>query len=160
MQSVLSGIFDDAENRYLPNETLGKLNQYVKSIPLRVATYRALRDNEVKIMQVVANRLETEFAAKYGVATVEQSLRHGLLLLRHAAMGLLMDDAAYLDRQLLDWLKESMRIHQTSAIDAALLRYLRQVLAKAMNAQQLALLDPLLASVQKSLTVASAVAVN
>jgi Phycobilisome protein len=160
MQSILSGLFDDAENRYLPPETLTKLNQYVKSLPLRIATYRALRDHEVKIMQVVANRLETEFAANHGVETVEQSLRHGLLILRHCAMALLMDDAEYLERQLLGWLRESMQIHQTAPIDMALWRYLRQVLHKAMSAPQFGLLDPMIVGVQKALTVAEAAALS
>lgn len=152
MHSILSGLFDDAENRYLPPDNLKRLNQYVKSVPLRIATYRALRDNEVKIMQVVANRLETEFVAKYGVERIEQALRHGLLVLRHTAMALLMEDGEYLERQLLGWLRESMTIHGTTPIDTALLRYLRQVLAKAMNPQQLTLLDPMLVGVQKSLS--------
>ncbi len=156
MHSILTGLFDDAENRYLPPETLTKLNQYVKSLPLRVATYRALRDHEVKIMQVVANRLETEFAANHRIETIEQSIRHGLLILRHCAMALLMDDPSYPDRQLLGWLSESSQIQQTGAIDAVLLRYLRQVLNKAMNAQQFGLLDPLLVSVQTSLNAALA----
>jgi hypothetical protein len=152
MQSILSGLFDDAENRYLPPDHLKRLNHYVKSVPLRIATYRALRDNEVKIMQVVANRLETEFVAKYGIERIEQSLRHGLLVLRHAAMALLMDDGEHLERQLLGWLRESISIQGTREIDTALFRYLRQVLAKAMNPQQLSLLDPMLVEVQKSLS--------
>jgi hypothetical protein len=154
MKSMLSSLYDDAENRYLNTETLTGLNHYVKSVPLRVATYRALRDNEIKIMQVVADRLETEFASLHTAEQVEQvekTITHGLLVMRHSAIALLMDDPEYLETRLLNWLRETMAIEATGPIDAALFRYLRQILAKAMNPQQLALLDPLLVMAQKSL---------
>jgi hypothetical protein len=150
-KSMLSGLYDDAENRYLNAETLTGLNHYVKSVPLRVATYRALRDNEIKIMQVVADRLETEFASQHTVEQVEKTITHGLLVMRHSAIALLMDDPGYLETRLLNWLRETITIEATGPIDAALFRYLRQILTKAMNPQQLALLDPLLVMAQKSL---------
>jgi hypothetical protein len=154
MQPTLSSLFDDAENRYLNGESLTELHRYVKSMPSRVAVYRLLRDNEVKIMQVVADRLSQEFSAKASVETIECTLRHGLLVMRHGAMAMLMDDAHQLEEKLFSWLRETMLIHDTTMIDRSLYKYLKQVLAKALNPQQMALVEPLFVQIQTVLLAA------
>jgi hypothetical protein len=144
MHPTFAGVFDDAENRYLPTDSLKSIHRYVKSVPLRISVYRLLRDNECKIMQVVADRLVADFGETAAEATIERSVSHGLLVMRHCAMAMLMDNAQQLEPQLLGWLRESMQIHGTDQLDTALYRYLRQVLTKAINPQQLAVIDPLL----------------
>jgi hypothetical protein len=152
MHPTFAGVFDDAENRYLPTDSLKSIHRYVKSVPLRISVYRLLRDNECKIMQVVADRLVADFGETAAEATIERSVSHGLLVLRHCAMAMLMDNAQQLEPQLLGWLRESMQIHGTDQLDTALYRYLRQVLTKAINPQQLAVIDPLLIQAQGYLT--------
>ncbi len=152
MHPTFAGAFDDAENRYLSTDSLKEIHRYVKSVPLRISVYRTLRDHECKIMQVVADRLTADFGETTPEATIERSICHGLLVLRHGAMAMLMDNAQQLEPQLLGWLRESMQIHGTDKLDAALYRYLRQVLTKAMNPPQLALIEPLLIQSQAYLT--------
>jgi hypothetical protein len=152
MHPTFAGVFDDAENRYLPADRLKEIHRYMKSVPVRLSLYRTLRDHEAKIMQVVADRLTHDFAASAEVNTIERAITHGLLVTRHCAMAMLMDNSQQLEPQLLNWLRESMQIHGTLAIDTALYRYLRQVLSKALNPQQQALIDPLLQQVQGYLT--------
>jgi hypothetical protein len=152
MHPTFAGVFDDAENRYLPTDSLKEIHRYVKSVPQRLTVYRMLRDHECKIMQVVADRLVADFGETEAEATIERSVTNGLLVMRHCAMAMLMDNAQQLEPQLLNWLRESMQIHRTETLDAALYRYLRQVLAKAINPQQLTLIDPLLVQAQSYLT--------
>lgn len=147
MQPTFAGVFDDAENRYLPTASLQEIHRYVKSVPLRLGLYRTLRDHEVKIMQVVADRLEADFAT-VETATIERSVQNGLLVVRYCAMAMLLDNAQQLEPQLLDWLRESMAIHGTQPLDQALYHYLRQVLGKALKPQQMQLMEPLLMQVQ------------
>ncbi|MBE9028979.1 hypothetical protein IQ266_04275 [filamentous cyanobacterium LEGE 11480] len=148
MHPTFAGVFDDAEKRYLPTDSLKEIHRYVKSVPLRINLYRMLRDNEVKIMQVVADRLVADFETTETAATIERSLQNGLLLMRHCAMAMLMDNSQQLEPQLLNWLRESMQIHGTETVDASLYGYLRQVLAKVLNPQQLPLIDGLLTQAQ------------
>jgi hypothetical protein len=143
MQSPLNNLFDDAETAYLNKEALIQLHQYMKSLPQRIAIYRSLRDNEVKIMQIVADRLSQEFGQSHSESTIEQSLCNGLLVMRSLAMALLNSDVDAVEAKLLSWLREVMEIHGTEAIDTALYKYLKQVLAKALNPQQMAIVEPL-----------------
>lgn len=150
MQPTFAGIFDDAENRYLPTESLKDIHRYAKSVPLRLGLYRTLRDHEMKIMQVVADRLTTDFPAVDEIK-VERALQNGMLVVRYCAMAMLMDNAQQLEPQLLDWLKESIAIHGTQKLDEALHHYLHQVLTKALKPQQMDLLEPLLNQAQAGL---------
>jgi Phycobilisome protein len=152
MHPTFAGVFDDAENRYLPTDSLKEIHRYVKSVPQRLTVYRLLRDHECKIMQVVADRLVADFGETEAETTIERSVMNGLLVMRHCAIAMLMDNAQQLEPQLLSWLRESMQIHRTEKLDTALYRYLRQVLTKAINPQQLALIDPLLVQAQSYLT--------
>jgi Phycobilisome protein len=152
MHPTFAGVFDDAENRYLSTDSLKEIHRYVKSVPHRLNVYRTLRDHEAKIMQVVADRLVADFGETTPEVTIERSVTNGLLVVRHCAMAMLLDNAQQLEPQLLGWLRESMQIHGTEILDVALYRYLRQVLTKAMNPQQLALIDPLLIQAQGYLT--------
>ncbi|MBW4578513.1 MAG: hypothetical protein KME42_02945 [Tildeniella nuda ZEHNDER 1965/U140] len=150
MHPQIETIFDEAEHRYLKSEELGVINQYVSSLPERIDTYRTLRDRELAIMQQVADQLETVLPQET-VENLERSLKNALLLLRYSAMGMLLNDEAFVQERLLSWLTTTLSIYNTRAIDTALFRLLNQRLTQALTAQQINLVGPYIAKVQTAI---------
>lgn len=143
MQFPIAGIFDEAENRYLQPEELRHIGQYVSSLPARMSAYRAVRDQEVAVMQQVANQLEMELP-DVATATLERSIKNAMLSLRYCALAMLLNDENVVQKRLLNWLSESIQLHDTAAIDTVLFQRLKQQLRLALNAQQMATFEPFL----------------
>jgi hypothetical protein len=150
MHPQIETIFDEAEHRYLKAEELGVISQYVSSLPERLETYRALRDRELEIMQQVADQLEVSLPQE-SVDNLERSLKNALLLLRYSAMGMLLNDEAFVQERLVDWLTKTMSLHNTRTIDTALFRLLNQRLMQALTAKQINLVGPYIAKVQTAI---------
>lgn len=141
MHPQIESMFDEAENRYLKPEELGCLNQYVESLPSRLETYRYLRDQEITIMQDVAENLEKQFSEE-DVATLERCLKNALLILRYSAMGMLLNDDNFLNHRLINWLEGTAKAYQTEAIDQALYQLLNARLNDVLTPAQVQLLTP------------------
>lgn len=141
MHPHIESLFDEAENRYLKPEELNLINQYVGSLPARMDAYRALRDRELEVMQAVADQLQAELPQEK-IETLERSIKNALLVLRYCAMGMLLDDEGFVQKRLLNWLSETLKVYNTQAIDAVLYRLLDQQLAQALSPQQVQLLSP------------------
>ena len=150
MHPQIETIFDEAEHRYLKPEELGVINQYVSSLPERLNTYRTLRDHELEMMQQVANQLEAALPNE-AIENLERSLKNALLLLRYSAMGMLLNDEAFVQSRLLSWLTTTISIHNTQAIDTALFRLLNQRLTQSLTAKQINLIGPYIAKVQAAI---------
>ncbi|MEB3293075.1 MAG: hypothetical protein VKJ24_07935 [Synechococcales bacterium] len=151
MQAILEEIFDEPDRRYLSGSEVGEISQYVKSLPERLMTYRTLRDRETQFMQAVADQLEVEMPTTI-TDVLEQSVRHGILVLRHCAMAMLMNDEQYLSDRLLNWLSETAQIHQTEASDLTIYRLMQAQLGKVLNPNQIMLFQPFLDQVQARMT--------
>jgi hypothetical protein len=147
MHPQIEALFDEAENRYLKPEELNLVNQYFQSLPLRMDAYRALRDRELDVMQWVADRLEAELPQETTL-NLERSLKNALLMLRHCAMGMLLNDEAFVENRLLNWLSNTTEVYGTATIDTVLHRLLNQRLAQVLNQQQSGLLNPHLTKAQ------------
>ncbi|HTL89905.1 MAG TPA: hypothetical protein VL134_10925, partial [Leptolyngbya sp.] len=132
MQFPIDGIFDEAENLYLKPEELQAVGQYVGSIAERTAAYRALRDQELNIMQQAAEQLQREMPSVEDAA-LERAIKNGMLVLRHCGMAMLIDDANLVQKRLLSWLKDSIELHQAQGVDAALFRLMKQQLRISLN---------------------------
>jgi hypothetical protein len=143
MHPQLESVFDEAENRYLTSEELGILTQYVDSLPDRLATYRTIRDQELDIMQIVANQLEVELSQEQTV-TLERSIRNALLVLRYCAMGMLMDDEAFVKERLQGWLTEITKAYNMQTVDLVLYRLLNESLSQTLTSAQNELIQPFL----------------
>lgn len=150
MHPQLEAIFDEAENRYLKPEELKLINQYVESLPARLEAYRNLRDQELEIMQWVADQLQTQFAQE-PVEHLERSLKNALLMLRYCSMGMLLDDEAFVEDRLLSWVKQTVKVYNTEKFDIALYRLMNQRLTQALGAKQMSFLSPILAMAQNAL---------
>lgn len=141
MNPNIEDMFDEAENRYLKPEELNHLNHYVDSLPSRLETYRYLRDQEISIMQKVADSLEKQFPDGE-IAILERCLKNALLILRYSAMGMLLNDENFLKNRLINWLEGTAKAYQTEVIDQALYNYLNDFLGEALTTHQLELLNP------------------
>jgi Phycobilisome protein len=147
MQSPIETVFDEAESRYLKTEELRSLGKYVVSLPERVSAYRALRDQELTIMQQVADQLQIKLPdAKPGV--LERSLKNGILVLRYCAMGMLLADEAFVRSRLLHWLTDSIQLHGTQAIETTVYSLTLQTLKITLTPKQMAALEPFFTLVQ------------
>lgn len=150
MHPNLESIFDEAENRYLSADELGLISQYVESLPGRLDSYRNLRDNELEIMQLVANDLQAQLPQS-SVDVLERSVKNGLLILRYCAMGMLLNDETLIRDRLLGWLTELSKVYDTTEIDSVLFRLMHQHLGRMLPPQQMTLLAPMLEMVQSEL---------
>lgn len=150
MHPQIDTIFDNAEKRYLKPEELDVLNQYVDSLPGRLETYRILRDQEVDILQPVADQLQAALPNEKQ-EDLERSIKNALLMLRYCAMAMLLNDESFVQDRLLSWLEKSAQVYKTYSIDSTLYRLLNQRLSQTLTPQQLNLLKPPLALAQSSL---------
>jgi hypothetical protein len=158
MHPQIESLFDDAESRYLKLDELTVLNQYVDSLPQRLETYRHLRDQEIEIMQPVADQLQIELS-NASTAELERSLKNALLVLRYCSMAMLLNDDRFLQNRLLNWVSETAKVYNSQTIDTALYRLLNQRLSQVLSPAQLALVKPHLSLAQTALLNPSTMAV-
>jgi hypothetical protein len=147
MTFKLDSLFNSPDKTYLDTNDLTVLSQYVSSLPERIAVYRILRDQELAVMQPIADALQQR--SQEPEAKVERSVRNGLMVLRYVAMAMLLDDSAFVEGRLQGWLPEMVKAHETQALDQQLFKLLDQQLAKLLTPAQLNLLKPSLAKAQE-----------
>lgn len=149
MNTNLEAIFNEAEKRYLTTDELGAVGTYVDSLPDRLGLYRMLRDQEVDLLQKVADQLQQEYS-QASVPVLEHCIKNGVLALRSCALTMLMmDDNHIHDR--VTWLKQIQQTYQSQEMDASFYRLLEKQLTATLSPQQMALLQPPLTAVQNSL---------
>jgi hypothetical protein len=146
MTFKLDALFEAPDKRYLDSNDLNVLSQYVSSIPERVNVYRILRDQEVSIMQAVADALQQQ--TNQSEPLVERSVRNGLMVMRYAAMAMLLDDQTFVEERLRGWLPEIVKAYETQTLDRQLFQLLEQKLATVLTPPQLHLLKPVLQKAQ------------
>jgi hypothetical protein len=140
MTFKLDALFDAPDKQYLDASDLSTLSQYVSSIPDRMAVYRTLRDQEIAIMQPIADALQQQ--GGHPEALVEHSVRNGLMVLRYAAMAMLLDNEGFVEDRLQGWLPEMVKAYETQAVDQQLFQLLQVQLGKVFSPPQLNLLKP------------------
>jgi len=146
MTFKLDALFESPDKRYLDANDLSILSQYVSSIPERVRVYRTVRDQQVTIMQAVADTLQQQTNQPEDL--VERSIRNGLMVLRYVAMAMLLDDQGFIEERLRGWLPEIVKAYETQAIDRQLFQLLEQKLAAVLTQPQLHLMKPMLDQAQ------------
>lgn len=148
-QHILRKIELQPDKSYLTAQELNSLGRYVGSLADRVRAYRQLREWEVNLIQELVDRLPTPL--KENTSSLEQSIKQTILILRYAALGMLVDDVNLGRRRLEGWLPAMVTVYQTQAIDTLLLRSLNQQLPRLLTDSQFALLKPSLESAQQLL---------
>lgn len=150
MHPQIEAIFDEAENRYLQSEELQLITQYVESLPERLAAYRALRDQELNVMQEVVDQLQAQLPPESS-ELLERSIKNALLMLRSCGLSMLLNDESFVKTRFLDWISQSYKVFDTQAIDTVLYRLLNQRLTQVLSSQHMNLLNPMLMKAQNAL---------
>jgi len=141
MNPKLEALFDEPEKEYLRPDELNALSQFVSSLPDRIGFYRRLRDEEIPLMQAVADALQAQLPQE-SEEQLKRTVQNGVLTLRYAAMAMLMDDAGFVRKRLQTWLPDLVEAYGTLAIDQTLHRLLRQQLSQRYSAREVALIAP------------------
>ena len=147
MNPQLEMLFNEPEKAYLRSDELNTLSRFVSSLPERINFYRRLRNEELTLMQAVADALEKQFSQE-SEERLKRSLQNGILILRCAAMAMLMDDPDFVTKRLGAWLPDIVAAYDIQAIDTALYQLIKQHLAERFTSQQTALLFPGITSAQ------------
>ena len=150
MHPEIEALLDQAENRFLKAEELTAFKRQAATLSQRLKIYEFLREKEESIFQPVANKLEETFPDEKQ-ETLERSLKHWLLVLRYCAMAMLLNDQAFLEQRLLDWLSGIVEAHQTKKIEATICNLLQTRLKELLSEQARAILQPFLDQAQSIL---------
>ncbi|WP_204139342.1 hypothetical protein [Halomicronema sp. CCY15110] len=141
MNPKLEALFDEPEKGYLQADELNALSQFVSSLPERISFYQRLRNEEVTLMQSVADALQQQFPQE-SEAKLKRSIQNGILMVRYAAMAMLTDDIDMVTKRLESWLPEIVEAYDTKAIDIALYQLIKTQFAGRFSSTQMALLIP------------------
>ncbi|MEI6426860.1 MAG: hypothetical protein WCO45_00520 [Pseudanabaena sp. ELA607] len=147
MSSKIQEMIDKAQDRYLAADELKLLEEYVQSLPERLTLYRIIRDREVDLLQSVADRVPQELPNVQD-NDIETAIKDLILVLRYAAMAMLMNDESFLKERLLKWLGELSGMRDLRRLNEALYKLLQQVLKENLSATQIALIQPLITTAQ------------
>jgi hypothetical protein len=121
MNFKLDALFDATDKPYLDDNALGVITQYISSVPDRLKIYGLIRDNEVNIMQPIADALQQ--MPNQSDVLVERSVRNGLMVMRYMAMAMVLDDTNYLEERLEGWLPDIVKVYDTKVSGSAVLPY-------------------------------------
>jgi len=147
MPGKIQEMIDKAQDRYLAADELKLLEEYVQSLPERLTLYRMIRDREVDLLQIVADRVPQELPNVQD-NDIEIAIKDLILVLRYAAMAMLMNDESFLKERLLKWLGELSGMRDLRRLNEALYKLLQQVLKENLSATQIALIQPLITTAQ------------
>lgn len=132
-----------AESRYLELEELKILEGAVKAMPKRLALYKLIRNQELQILQTVADQLD-----KFTPPLIENGIKHLLLVMRYAAMAILTDDPNFFQTRLIDWLRQINTQEELRPIASDLYCVLFQTLKKELDSDQMTLIQSYLTEAQ------------
>lgn len=151
MNVTIQSLLYDADERYLKSGEIDTFKSYTTSLSQRLETYELLRDKEIAIFQPIANQLLASFPDQQ--QDLERSLKNWLAVLRYCAIAMLQNNSEFLERRLLEWLTDIVRVHQTQAIDTALYQGLQKQIPQILSNKQYSLLQPFLAQAAASLLI-------
>jgi hypothetical protein len=146
MNFKLDALFDATDKPYLDDNALGVITQYISSVPDRLKIYGLIRDNEVSIMQPIADALQQ--MPNQSDVLVERSTRNGLMVMRYMAMAMVLDDTNYLEERLEGWLPDIVKVYDTKVLDQQFFHMLPQQLAQVLSPAQQAMVKPYLDKAQ------------
>ncbi|MBT9316128.1 globin family protein [Leptothoe spongobia] len=148
-QHILRQLELQPDKSYITAQQMSILSQYVGSLADRIRAYRQIREWEINLIQELVDRLPVE--AKKNTSALEQSIKQTILILRYAALGMLVDDTHLGRRRLEDWLPTMVEVYQTQAVDTLLHRSLNQQLPRLLTDSQFSMLKPPLEAAQQLL---------
>lgn len=150
MQTELTELLVQAENRYLQTEELQGFKSYAETLAQRLKIYEFLRDREVMIFQPIAAQVPKLFPQEKE-ERLEQILQQWILILRHSAMAMLLNDSEYLKQRVIEWLSGLIKAHNTQSIDSQIYQLLLARLNELLSPKAIIFLQPFLEQVKTGL---------
>ncbi|MFM6192608.1 MAG: phycobilisome protein [Planktothrix sp.] len=150
MQTELTELLVQAENRYLQTEELQGFKSYAETLAQRLKIYEFLRDREVMIFQPIADQVPKLFPQEKE-ERLEQILQQWILILRHSAMAMLLNDSEYLKQRVIEWLSGLIKAHNTQSIDSQIYQLLLARLNELLSPKAIIFLQPFLEQVKTGL---------
>ncbi len=143
MHPELLSLLETAEQRYLEPKELELYRRHAASLNRRLQTYEMLREQETQIFQAIADRL-VKALPNESQENLERCLRYWLLIVRYSATAMLINDLAYLQNRLQDWVKGLLETYETYQIDVQVYDLLMQELKNYLSPDDVRLLEPVL----------------
>lgn len=150
MQTELTELLVQAENRYLQTEELQGFKSYAETLAQRLKIYEFLRDREVMIFQPIADQVPKLYPQEKE-ERLEQILQQWILILRHSAMAMLLNDSEYLKQRVIEWLSGLIKAHNTQSIDSQIYQLLLARLNELLSPKAIIFLQPFLEQVKTGL---------
>ena len=150
MQTELTELLVQAENRYLQTEELQGFKSYAETLAQRLKIYEFLRDREVMIFQPIADQVPKLFPQEKE-ERLEQILQQWILILRHSAMAMLLNDSEYLKQRVIEWLSGLIKAHNPQSIDSQIYQLLLARLNELLSPKAIIFLQPFLEQVKTGL---------
>jgi hypothetical protein len=82
---------------------------------------------------------------------LEQILQQWILILRHSAMAMLLNDSEYLKQRVIEWLSGLIKAHNTQSIDSQIYQLLLARLNELLSPKAIIFLQPFLEQVKTGL---------
>lgn len=143
MNTALQSLIYAADDHYLSDADLDRFNKDVQALGDRLETYEYIRDRELSLLQPAVDYLTEEFLGS-DPKLLERAVIHWLSILRYASMAMLLNNAEYLSRRILEWLPDLVEVYQLRDMELALYRLLQVQLKSSLSPEQLALIKPYL----------------
>ena len=150
MNGIITSLSYKAEADYLQSEDLEILQNYTSSVKERLATYEVLRSREVDIFQPLVNRLIDTFPHE-SQEKIKLVLKHWISILRYCGMAMLMDNSAYLQHRLLEWIHPQIQAYKIQSLENELFTRLDKQLKKKLSPEEFRLLQPFLELAKQTL---------
>ncbi|MCF2970634.1 hypothetical protein L1047_05420 [Synechococcus sp. Nb3U1] len=150
MSSAFEQMLIEAEARYLKPDELSQLKSHILGWPKRQHVYRILREREGQMVGRTLNALKQEMPSLSG-QVLELCQRHLLLLLRHSAMAMLLQDEELLKERLIEWMEEEVRLYGLQSVYEIAYRIFQQELKDHLAPGELEFIRPLITQVQVAL---------
>lgn len=150
MQKNFEHFFYEAEDHYLNPQEMIAFKQQVSQLKERLVLYKELRNQEIVIFQLVADKLVEKFADE-PPQRLKKALTHWISVMRYSAMAMLLNNSDYLRHRLLEWLTDMIHAQEMVAIETYLFQCLQEKLGKSFSSDELELLMPFLMQAQTML---------
>jgi hypothetical protein len=150
MNTEIESLFYQAEAEYLQQKDLELWQKNISSVQERLATYEVLREKEIEIFQPLVNQLLDTFPHE-DKQKIERVLKHWISVLRYCSMAMLMNNSAYLQHRLLEWISPQVSAYQIQSLENELFAMLHKQLKKKLSLQEFKCLQPFLEQAQQTL---------
>jgi hypothetical protein len=132
-----------SEEKYLNAEEILSFKEAISSWQLRLICYEYLREREIAIFQIIADRLVKAFPQEKEIV-LEKALKHWISVGRYAAMAMLLNNPEFLKRRLLEWLGPIVQAANLNLIESTICDFLLSRLQEEMEPIHFSLIEPFL----------------